>query len=121
MNKLTIVLLADSSSHENLGRVLHAMQYAKQARQEGMEAEIIFDGGGVEWPAKLADEDHKLHEMYSQMKEQDIIKGVCEFCADAFDVSDKLDKNGETFLDEDEGHPNIGKKIAQEDRRVITL
>lgn len=118
---LTVVLLADSSSHENLGRVLHAMMYARQAKEAGMDVEIIFDGGGVEWPAELADESHKLHETYSNLKEEDVIKGVCEFCSDAFDVTDELEQIGETFLDEDQGHPNIGKKIAREDIRVITI
>lgn len=121
MDKLTIVLLADASSHENLGRVLHAMMYARQAKEEGMDVEVIFDGGGVEWPTELAVEDHKLHEMYSNLKEEGVIEGVCEFCSDAFDVTDELEQSGETFLDEDQGHPNIGKKIAQEDTRVITI
>lgn len=41
---LTLVLLADRSMHENMGRVMHALLYAKQA--VGLNVELVFDGGG---------------------------------------------------------------------------
>ncbi len=119
--KLTVVLLADASTHENLGRALHALLYAKQARAAGMEAEVIFDGGGVEWPVQFADEQHKLHPVYRELVEDGVIAGVCHFCSGAFEVTDEIEAlDGVTSLSENDGHPDIGARIA-DGNTVITL
>lgn len=121
MKKATLVLLADTSSKENTGRLLHTLLYAQQMLKKGLDVEIIFDGGGSEWPKELADESHDLHDKYRKLLEAGVIRGVCSFCAEAFNVKDYL-KNGDiTLLDEHEGHPDIGRRIAEEGRRVITM
>lgn len=117
---LTIVLLADTTTHENMARALHAILYAKQAKAKGMDVELIFDGGGVEWAAALAKEDHKLHGLYEELRASGAVKGVCGFCSAAFAVKDALAEAGDVFLEEDNGHPDIGARIA-EGRTVITL
>lgn len=120
MNKaLTIVLLADKSTHENMGRALHALLYAKQAHAAGVDVELIFDGGGVEWAAEFPTNEHfKSH--YQELLDAGVVSGVCTFCAGAFKVTDELQAQDATFLDEEQGHPNIGAKIAA-GRSVITL
>lgn len=116
---LTIVLLADKSTHENMGRALHALLYAKQALAAGLEVELIFDGGGVEWAADFPHNEHfKAH--YEELRAAGVIAGVCTFCAGAFKVTDELKQLDATFIKEDNGHPNIGAKIAA-GRTVITL
>lgn len=109
--KILIVLLADKSTHENMGRALHALLYAKQAQAEGITVELIFDGGGTEWAAAFPNHEH-FKEPYRELLESGVIKGVCSFCASAFHVEDELKALGANFLSEDNGHPNIGKRIA---------
>ncbi|PIR58957.1 MAG: hypothetical protein COU69_02775 [Candidatus Pacebacteria bacterium CG10_big_fil_rev_8_21_14_0_10_56_10] len=119
MKKLLIVLLADSNGHENLARALHALLYAKQAHAAGVSTKLIFDGGGTEWAAALPSHQH-LRPLYQQLVEAGVIEGVCEFCAKAFEVYDQL-KDGEVQLvSEDQGHPNIGAKLA-DGWQVMTL
>lgn len=110
--KILIVLLADKSTHENAGRVLHALLYAKQARVAGLQVELIFDGGGVEWAAALPTHEH-YKTLYRELLEGGVIQGVCSFCAGAFSVEDELKALGAEFISEDNGHPNIGKRIAE--------
>ncbi len=119
-SKLYIVLLADAQSHENQGRALHALLYAKQALAAGTEVKIVFDGGGVEWPGKMAQEDSHFHDMYMELVNKGVIDGVCSFCSEAFDVKDELEQLDINLIAEDNGHPNIGTKIA-EGWQVITL
>jgi hypothetical protein len=121
MEKVTLVLLADTSSKENLGRMLHVLLYAQQLLNEGLDVEIIFDGGGSEWPKELSDESHDLHDKYRKMLEDGVIKGVCSFCAEAFDVKEYLKNSDISLLDEHEGHPNIGRRVAKEGRHVMTF
>lgn len=119
MSKLTIVLLADASTHENEGRALHALLYALQADRAGMDVKLIFDGGGVEWAKDLADGNHKMHQHYKRLREKDMISGVCQFCAGAFEVNEKIKEL--TFLDEDNGHPDIGARMAEENHEVMVI
>ncbi len=109
--KILIVLLADKSTHENMARALHALLYAKQAKAKGLEAELIFDGGGTEWAAEFPKNEHfkKLHQ---ELIDDGVIKGVCAFCAKAFKVEDELKALGANFISEDSGHPDIGARIA---------
>lgn len=109
--KLLIVLLAGASGHENMARALHALLYALQAKAKGMEVELIFDGAGAEWAAKLPKDEH-LKELYKQLLDKGVIKGVCAFCSKAFGVAEELKALESAFLDEDNGHPNIGARVA---------
>ena len=88
--KLLIILLAGKEGHENLGRALHALLYAKQARDAGIETKVIFDGAGTEWALEMASEGNRLHALYAQLLEEEIILGVCQYCAKAFHVADEL-------------------------------
>lgn len=119
-DKLLIVLLADTATHENQGRALHAFLYAKQAKESGMEVELLFDGGGVEWIAEVTDEDHQMHDLYKELQNNGVIKGVCAFCSNAFDVLSVLEDSEVNLIDEDNGHPNIGKRMA-DGWRVLTI
>lgn len=111
--KLLFVLLADKTTHENMGRALHALLYAKQAKEGGIEeVEIIFDGGGTEWPAEMSKKESHFNALYEELLNRGVIKGVCSFCASAFKVEDELKAIGANFIGEDNGHPNIGSRIA---------
>jgi len=118
--KLTIVLLADKSTHENQGRALHALLYAKQSHAAGIETELIFDGGGVEWAAEFPNNEH-FKSMYQELLSVGVVKGVCTFCAGAFHVKDELEALGAKMLDDDNGHPDIGKRYAEEGHQVLAI
>lgn len=109
--KILIILLADKSTHENMGRALHALLYAKQAKAKGLEVELIFDGGGTEWAVEFPKSEH-LKTIYQELLDTGVIKGVCTFCAEAFHVTDELKSLGANFISEDNGHPDIGARIA---------
>lgn len=119
MNKIIIVLLADKSTHENMGRALHALLYAKQAKAKGAEVELIFDGGGVEWPVEMSKKENHLNDLYATLLNGGVIKGVCAFCANAFKVGNELKAIGANFLDDGGGHPDVGGRAARDWRILI--
>ena len=49
MSKLTVVLLADTETHENMGRAANAFEMVKEAKSSNMDVELIFDGAGTRW------------------------------------------------------------------------
>lgn len=120
MKKLLIILLADKWSHENMGRASHALLYAKQSLEAGLEVKLIFDGGGTEWAAEMTKESNHFHKLYEELIEGGVVFNVCDSCAKAFKVEEELKAVKGSFSEEDQGHPNIGKYLAN-GWEVITL
>lgn len=118
MDKVAVVVLAGTESHEALGRVVNAMELAKELQDHDDEVKIIFDGSGTEWIPELEDEDHDAHPLYLAIK--DSIYGACKYCSKAFGVINEVRQSGVTLLDEYDQHPSLRNFIA-DDYRVITF
>jgi hypothetical protein len=110
MNKLAVVILSEMEEHQDLGRVVNALQVAKEFRQAGDDVEIIFDGGGVVSAVQLADPEHRLHRAYELV--EDKVAGLCRYCARAFDVYERAEELELPFLAEYEQHPSLRSRVA---------
>jgi len=115
--KAAIVVLAGTETHADLGRVVNALEAAKEFKDEGDEVEVIFDGAGTQWIPELEDESHDAHPLYNAL--EDHVR-VCDYCADAFHVSDEVDDSGADRLAEYDGHPSIRSLVA-DGYEVITF
>jgi len=118
MNKVAIVVLAGTESHESLGRIVNALELAKELQEHDDEVEIIFDGAGTEWIPALEDENHDAHPLYTAVK--DNIYGACRFCAKAFGVFKEIKESEVDLLDEYDQHPSLRNFIA-EDYQIVTF
>lgn len=118
MSKTTIVILADTKSHGDLGRVSNAIETAKELRKANDEVKIIFEGAGIKWVPQLAQEESKLHHSFEKLK--DSIAGTCSFCSHAFGVKNAIQTTGIKLLDEFEGHPSM-KHYIDNNYQVITF
>ncbi len=118
MAKISVVLLAGTESHGDLGRLVNAISLVKEAKEAGDEVELVFDGAGTEWIPELEDEEHKMHRPYRAIKDE--VAGACEFCAGAFGVKEAVREAGIAFLSEFEGHPSLRRRIEQ-GYRVVTF
>lgn len=117
MSKTAIVVLADTETHGDLGRIANAIETAKELKTADDEVKIIFDGAGVKWIPKLADDSNKLHGSFEKLR--DNIAGVCSFCSNAFGVKNAVQSSGVKLLDEFEGHPSL-KHYIDHGYQVIT-
>jgi hypothetical protein len=118
MNKLAVVILSEMEEHQDLGRVVNALQVAKEFRQAGDDVEIIFDGGGVVSAVQLADPEHRLHRAYELV--EDKVAGLCRYCARAFDVYERAEELELPFLAEYEQHPSLRSRVT-DGFQVITF
>lgn len=109
MSKVAIIVLADTETHEALGRVVNALEAVKEFKDGHDDVQLIFDGAGPKWIVELEKPDHKLHGLYNAVKDR--IAGACEFCAGAFGVK---------LAGEFEGHPSF-KKLVSQGYQVITF
>jgi hypothetical protein len=118
MAKIAVVVLADVEGHGDLGRVVNALELAKEAKEAHDDLEIIFDGAGVQWVTELSKPDHRLHRLFDTVLDQ--VAGVCSFCARAFNVKDEVEACGVQLLDDYDGHPSLRTLVA-EGYQVVTF
>jgi len=117
MEKVLILILAGTEIEEGRGRVFTALMMAKELKETGHEVKILFDGAGTEWIPELEEPTHKLHYLYKSVN--DVIDGICEFCAEAYGVKDTLPKNIK-LRGEYGGHQSY-KKYIDEDYEILSF
>lgn len=118
MAKAAVVILADTESHADRGRLVNGLETAKEfAQTDGDEVELIFDGAGTQWVPILEDEESSMHDLYATVQEH---TAVCDYCAGAFDVSAAIDDTNAVRLDSHDGHPSIRSLVADE-YEIITF
>ncbi|NGP90125.1 DsrE family protein [Fodinibius halophilus] len=118
MVKIAIVVLAGTESHESLGRVVNALELAKELQENNDEIKIVFDGAGTEWVPELENENHDAHPLYNAVKEN--IHGACRFCAKAFGVINEINDTEIELLDEYDQHPSLRNFIV-EGYQIVTF
>jgi hypothetical protein len=116
--KAAIVVLADTETHADLGRVYNAIETVKEFQEAGDEVTLLFDGAGTKWIGLLANPDHRLRRHFDTVKPT--IAGACRFCAAAFGAKAEVEQSGIPLLGEYEGHPSLRKWVAQ-GYQVITF
>ena len=116
--KAAIVVLADTDTHEALGRVVNALEAVKEFKEGGDEVQLIFDGAGSKWVGQLSRPDHKAHGLYESVRDR--VSGVCEYCAGAFGVKDEVQACGVPLTDDFEGHPSF-RNLMSEGYQIITF
>ncbi len=118
MAKAAMVVLADTETKGELGRVANALTTAKEFKEAGEESIIVFDGAGTRWIPELSNPDHQYHEVFNEIKDQ--VEGACSYCSAAFGVKEEVQESGVTLLEEHEGHPSLQRLVSQ-DYQVITF
>lgn len=118
MNKLAIVVLADTETHGDLGRLSNALQVAREFKRAGDTVQLVFDGAGTKWISELSDPEHRQHPLWADVR--DNVAGACQFCARAFGVREGVENAGVALLDDHDGHPSV-RAYVQRDYRVLTF
>ena len=111
MTKACFVLLADTDTHEAMGRMLNALTGAKELIDNGDEAVVVFDGAGTKWVPELEAEDHRYHRLYVEL--QPHFAGACAYCATAFGVKDQIENSSVKLLSDYRGHPSLHTYLTQ--------
>ncbi len=113
--KFAIILQAGKETHEGMARAVHALLYATELKEKGYEVVLIFDGAGTEWAEEFSNPDSqtRLLPMYKAFKKTGAQEIICDFCAGAFGVKEKLKHRQCPIVSEYQGHPSIEKWIKK--------
>lgn len=117
MMKAVILVLADTETHEDRGRIRNALETATEFKDAGDDVKLIFDGAGTKWIPEISRPDNKYHELYAALKDRTL---ACKYCASAFGVTLGIQAAGISLSDEYHGHPSL-RKLASQDYQIITF
>jgi hypothetical protein len=118
MPKLAVVVLADTETHADLGRVVNALESAKEFQDAGDDVAIVFDGAGTRWVEVLDDPGHKRHALWSEVKGS--VAGACSFCSVAFGAEAGVRGAGVQLLSQHDGHPSLRAYVV-DGYQVVTF
>ncbi len=118
MVKAAILVLAGTDTAADMGRVVNALEATREFRDAGDDVKLIFDGAATQWIPELTDEEHDYHHLYADLEDEIVV--VCDYCTNAYGVSDAVNEAGLERADEFEGHPSIRSLVA-EGYEVITF
>jgi hypothetical protein len=117
MEKVAIIVHATESE---LGRALHALLYAQELHEAGIDVKVFFDGAGTVWVKTLENPDNDYNSLYKATKNLGVIAGVCEYCAGAFGVNEDVQASSLPVTGEHEGHFSV-VKLIKDGYQIITL
>ena len=114
-NSFAIILQAGKDSKDGTARALHALLYATELRDKGYKVVLIFDGAGTQWAEEFSnpDSDSKILPHYKAFAKTGIEEIVCDYCAGAYRVKEKLQEREEPLESGYKGHPSIAKWVDQ--------
>lgn len=118
MQATALLVLAGTEATSDLGRVVNALQIARELDESGDNVTVIFDGAGTQWVPELEDENHKYHSLFSKVRS--VIAGACSYCAGAYGVKDDIEATDVELLDEFDGHPSV-RKLLSNGYQIITF
>lgn len=117
MSNAAVLVLADTEGHANAGRIVNALETAKEFAENGDEVELIFDGAGTQWIPELEDVESEYHDLYQAVRDD---ASACDFCSGAFGVDEAVDESGVVRLDGHDGHPSV-RSLVDDGYEVITF
>jgi hypothetical protein len=118
MAKAAILVLADTETHGDLGRVVNGLMAAKEFKEAGDDVRVIFDGAATKWPGVLSEPQHKYHKLFEEVADR--VVGACGYCARAFHAEQGAETAHVHLLEEYEGHPSV-RRLVVDGYQVLTF
>lgn len=116
--KLALLVLCDTTTLENLGRMSNALMMAKEALDNDDELKFILSGAGTKWIAELEKDTHPLHKRYMEVKPY--ITGACDYCTAGFKQGLHIKNAGIPLIAEYKGHPSL-RRLINDGYTVVTI
>jgi hypothetical protein len=112
--KYAIILHAGNETNEGMARAVHALLYARELAEKGCQVVLIYDGAGTGWANELRKPENPLNKHYLKVKELGLVEEICDYCAEAFEVKEKLPEIQRKLLVGDyEGHPSLVRWVEK--------
>jgi len=84
---------------------IHVLLNALDMAEKGMEGNIIIEGDAVKLIPEMAQPGHFLNQLYSKVREKNLIIGACRACSTKLGVAAAIEEEGVELIGDMSGHP----------------
>jgi len=98
----------------------HGLFNALDMNEKGYDVKLIIEGSSTKLIKELNEESNMFHKFYQDVKEKNLIDGICKACANKMGTLEEAKSQELTLLGELYGHPSMANYI-DEGYEIITL
>jgi len=99
---------------------IHVLLNGLNLKARGQEVKIIIEGAACRLIPELGEAGHPFHQLYTKAKEEGLIDGVCQACAQKMGSLDAARAQGLAILEDMSGHAGMAPYIL-EGYQIITF
>jgi hypothetical protein len=99
---------------------IHVLLNGLNLKSRGQEVKIVIEGAACRLIPELGEAGHPFHQLYTKAKEEGLIGGVCQACAQKMGSLDAARAQGLTILEDMSGHAGMAPYIL-EGYQIITF
>jgi hypothetical protein len=89
----------------------HVMLYALDFFEKGYEVNVVIEGSATGLIKELAVPDSPFHALYSSVRENQLIGGICQACSSKMKTLGEARKQGLPIVGELNGHPSLERYV----------
>jgi hypothetical protein len=92
---------------------VHVLLNALELAENDMEGKIVVEGDAVKLIPEMSKPDHFLHQLYTKVREKNLIVGACKACSTKLGVAEAVKAEGVELIGSMAGHPAVGEYLRQ--------
>ncbi|MCF8110731.1 MAG: DsrE family protein [Desulfobacteraceae bacterium] len=92
---------------------VHVLLNTLDMHERGHDVRMIMEGEATKLLPGLEKESTAVPKMWKQVKEKNLVAGVCKACSTQMGTAFSAEKQGLPLLDDMSGHPSFAGFIAQ--------
>ncbi|MEA2115435.1 MAG: DsrE family protein [Thermodesulfobacteriota bacterium] len=92
---------------------IHVLLNALNMAEKGMKGNIIIEGDAVKLIPEMTKPGHFLNQLYSKVREKNLIIGACRACSTKLGVAAAIEEEGVELIGDMSGHPAMSDYIRE--------
>lgn len=92
---------------------IHVLLNSLDMDAKGMDGRIVLEGEAVNLVSVMTKPDHFLHQLYTKVKERNLIIGACKACSNKLGAVQAIEAEKIALIGEMSGHPSMADYISQ--------
>jgi hypothetical protein len=88
---------------------IHVLLNGLDMKAKGIDAKIVIEGSATKLIPELAKQGNPMAALYTKVKEQGLIDGVCKACSSKMGTLEAAQQEGLKLLDDMSGHPGMAR------------
>ena len=92
---------------------IHVLLNSLDMEEKGMGGNIVLEGEAVTLVNEMVKPDHFLNQLYTKVKDRNLIIGACKACSHKLGAVQALEAENIPLIGEMSGHPSMAYYISQ--------